>query len=275
MSGPSLEGVCKKFDRGVFHLDRFNEELRRVLGPEERAIPNEYKIESQSGLRQTIAWRLAPDALPKVEDSDLSVLMGDALINFRASLDHLAWIMVKRRGSFPGRSVKRRKREKIQQGIQFPLAKSSRTFPGVLERNLPGITLGTALGRLVARFQPYRRGDQAAAMRALRDLTNRDKHRLLLTAFWYSDKVKLAVNAKGWSILSQEPLISPSRPLKTGTPIMRATVTPISMNPSHVYLEGEFGSIDPALPGGWNARGVLNWVRDTTKVIIEETRPLL
>jgi hypothetical protein len=268
MSGPSLDGVWAKYERGVSHLHAFDKELDGVLGAGKRQeIPLDGQVERESALTLTLYWKLG--TLPKIEESDCSVIAGDALLNFRSALDQLAWIMVKRKGRFS--SLNKRAKE----GIQFPLARSAKTFKRAMDRNLPGIGLDTDLGMLVRRHQPYRRGLRSQAMRALRDLTNRDKHRLLISANWHPNEVDFKLHHAGWSLLEMKPLFGGNkRPLKSGAPIMRATVTRVSMNAANVDLKGT-GTLLPGVSGGWNAVLVLAAVRQTTKKLIEEATPLL
>lgn len=273
MSGPSLDGVWAKYKRANFHLAAFENELDRVIGPAKRKeIPFDGEVERQDRFTTTFVWRLG--TLPNIEDSDCGVILGDAFNNFRASLDHLAWIIVKQKGTPLSLIKNRKKREKAREGVKFPLAKSRKKFSRAMERSLPGIDPASPIGIVVARVQPYNSGTTAEALRGLRDLTNRDKHRLLISPFWHLHEFKVKFINPGWSLVHNEGLITSRRPVKSGTPIVRATFAPVSMNPSQVQLKGE-GILYPRVSGLWNALALAVMVRRTVKEVIEEIEPLL
>ncbi len=111
--------------------------------------------------------------MPSITPSHM-LLLGDALQGFRSSLDHLAWVLVKRRG--------RRLSAKDKRLVQFPMATSRIKFwASVSGKTLPGVPRKPFLTE-VERFQPYRRSPIGGTMRALRDLSNTDKHRFILPA---------------------------------------------------------------------------------------------
>lgn len=269
MSGPSLDGVWTKFRRGESHIDAFDEEYVRLVGPlKKKEIVFEGEPEKDDGISRTVLYRLGE--LPNIKDSDCSVIVGDALNNFRAALDHLAWIMVKRKGT-PFAQLKRTKKERIQ----FPLAKNRTSFPDAMKRNLPGITRDSDLGKLVASFQPYNRGKPAQAMRGLRDLTNRDKHRLLVFTTWHPQELGFYFEIDGWAVVDKEILLKVDRrPLKSGTPLVRATFARVSVNATYTRLKGK-GSVLPVLSGSWAAGPLLEGVRETVRDVIEKAKPLL
>ena len=60
------------------------------------------------------------------------------------------------------------------------MADSGQSFRDQLSRRLPGVP--SEHWTIVRRYQPYQTGEQAKAIRWLRNLSNMDKHRILIPA---------------------------------------------------------------------------------------------
>lgn len=155
----SLDGVMAKIDRAEEHLTELDTELGRYMDSEPY-VPVIYQ--KPQGRRFSVAWRVIEQ--PPVR---LSVVAGDVLSNVRASLDYLAWELVKAAGNTP--SVK-------QPRTQFPILKK-RPKNSVIIR--PGID--PAAQAVVESVQPYHEGEFANEhpLAILNELANRDKHRHL------------------------------------------------------------------------------------------------
>jgi hypothetical protein len=101
------------------------------------------------------------------------LLLGDAVHNFRSSLDHLAWALYKR-GRTPNLSRKK------ERDVQFPICTDRLGFNGSLKRRLPGVRRTDIA--LVRGSQPYMYGKRNLTRHvflALRKLSNADKHRTI------------------------------------------------------------------------------------------------
>lgn len=101
------------------------------------------------------------------------LLLGDAVHNFRSSLDHLAWALYKR-GRTPNLSQKKERR------VQFPICSERDAFNNALKRRLPGVHRADIA--LVRRYQPYRYGKRNLdrhVLLTLAKLSNADKHRTI------------------------------------------------------------------------------------------------
>lgn len=97
---------------------------------------------------------------------------GDAIQNYRAALDHLAWQLVKH-GSTP--------EPKNPSAVQFPIYTREKDYRAKLATRLPGVSKGPC--DFIHFAHEYRRGKaQNALLLLLAKLSNDDKHRTLHTA---------------------------------------------------------------------------------------------
>lgn len=106
-----------------------------------------------------------------------SLMIGDALNNYRAAIDHLAWQLVQA-GNKPTPKTPTR--------VQFPICRINRkTFIRMCQKDrLPGVSLRRVL--MLSPFQPYKGREldgERAALDLLGTLTNTDKHREMLVTF--------------------------------------------------------------------------------------------
>jgi hypothetical protein len=98
----------------------------------------------------------------------LSLVLGDALTNFRAALDHTAWsLSADANGGSPPSPTQ----------IQFPITASEDDFNNELRRRLPNVAKHAV--EAIRRRQPYKNGAQAPnhPLHLLKELVNADKHR--------------------------------------------------------------------------------------------------
>lgn len=109
-------------------------------------------------------WRLR---LEKPYPERWSVLVGDAVTNLRAALDHALWAAVVTHSGQPSKP----------HAVQFPIASTRQKFVE-LARRLSGTVSEAALG-IVEAVQPFHGGSAAhtAPLEVLRWLSNVDKHR--------------------------------------------------------------------------------------------------
>lgn len=182
MSTP-LDGVYAKLDRARFHTRDLHERLKIALHPDLYEF-----VRKTTGQPGEYVWHI--ERLPYI-DPEWSLIIGDALTNLRACLDHLAYQLVVREGGTPDRDT---------------------VFPILLKEGVDGkgkpkpvslkqVTDPAALAALDA-VQPYSMakefGGPAAytAPNVLKELVNFDKHSLLLLVagslrtdgmYWESD----------------------------------------------------------------------------------------
>jgi hypothetical protein len=134
-----------------------------------------WKIYKETLRREPITFKLEPDAQPgfylgQVESVPalpltLGVAVGDVLHNFRSAIDHLVWQAALLHTDSPYEQSK------------FPITDSPSKFQRAKESFIAD--LAPEEQAIVEQFQPYSRGGIHSPLRVLRDLSNRDKHRVI------------------------------------------------------------------------------------------------
>ena len=92
MNGPSLEGVFLKLGRAQEHLDTLDAEIGRYFAQKPYMAIREYDPQGN---------RLAGLSITQGPPAYLSLIIGDYLHNARATLDYLAWQLVRASGHKP------------------------------------------------------------------------------------------------------------------------------------------------------------------------------
>jgi len=178
---PSLDGCYVKIARANKHRNELDRRIRELLDSIKEAVVTETTYDTDAG--QFVVWIRHAPPVP----DELSAVAGDALHNLRSALDHLIYQVV---WSLTG---------KPWEDGQFPIAgapdrftKRDRETFDKLGDELTAIVMGhqplddvadlalavegDELGLVTARIDNNR-------LRFLRDLSNADKHRLLLPGF--------------------------------------------------------------------------------------------
>jgi hypothetical protein len=226
-----LESSWVKYHWAGTHLRYLQGELLRIASLK----PEPFEVDQQIDARET--W-LRVIRVPEYREAGL--MIGDAVHNYRAALDHLVWDLVKL-GSHPQLT------EKQAQRVQFPLAKSLASLQQQRRDRMPGVDDDP--WRVVRLYQPYRRDDRGRAMRSLRDLSDMDKHRFIVPAvasaksFVGRTSFVGCVGTGVWQISSR-------RSLHVGSKLMRVWFTPTAHD-YHVDIKSEV-AVEPCL-----GRGVL------------------
>ena len=102
-----------------------------------------------------------------------SLVIGDALHNYRAAFDYLAWHLV-RAGSEP--------KPKNLRNVQFPISANSADFANAIKTRLPGVKPDHLV--IVEKHQPYHAQEVLLhPLSVLVELSNHDKHHELQGAF--------------------------------------------------------------------------------------------
>jgi hypothetical protein len=172
-----------KFDRACKQLDDLYADLMVALDPEKYPIVGDIdhqpypKPEGITDPRPWFGFTLFITSTPTFND-DHGLLLGEVLHNFRGSLDHLAWELVRRTG-------RKRLHASEKKAVAFPMTKSRKSYWGKIKGKgrvdvlLPDVPR-KPYRTLIERYQPYRRSSAGRAMKRLRDLTDTDKHRVIL-----------------------------------------------------------------------------------------------
>jgi hypothetical protein len=232
----TLDGPWAKWNRA--------EELTRLLYDKIREDTKkaqiEWKIVSRAqpkpaGSTDPRRWGAFTFELSEIPatGSELGLHIGEVVHNLRGSLDHLAWILVRRAQS------KRLGAKKAKQ-VQFPMARNRSNFwTGTVEKALPGVQLNQRT--FVERYQPYRRSPAGRAMRYLQTLSNADKHRLIVpVARFPRGKFNLQIKATEAELIAAKKRIEPGEELKIGTKIITAVLAESTPGEGKVRMEGTF-----------------------------------
>lgn len=170
-----------------------------------------------------------------------SLMYGDAVVNFRAALDHIAWEIVRARGELP---IKRPKQ------VRFPIYETDRTdflrTTGKPGRELPSVP--AYLRAVLSPFQPYEgRKDTHVGhtIHLLNELANTDKHREFLSAIVRPENYDLTF-PKGAQV--RVVVRDPDKPFQLDTEAVRIHIAPwmeprppvnVDFEPAHqVRVEG-------------------------------------
>lgn len=216
------------------HMKTVEDAIAHAFDPDVHSIPLDVDVQESGNLAHA---HVRIGGLPLVQ-ANINLALGDVLQNFRAALDHLAWSLVKL-GSDP--------RPREPNLIYFPMCQSGGSFSYWVGRRLPGVSDDHR--KVIRRYQPYRSGERAKAIRWLRNLSDIDKHRaLVVTPINSAPRFQMRVSAS-WPILHYEDLMRQNRPLKVGTPILHLRLVRPGPHKCHVQVDGSF-SIYPSLGRG-------------------------
>ena len=145
-----------KLARANEHVQLLDGELKPFTEVEAYAIIYEFNNDVGKHI-----WRLG--SIPPTIPLRVSTIVGDALFNFRSSLDHLVWQLVLANGKKPGRFN------------QFPIYMRPADFKSKGKPQIKGVSKQAAA--IIERLQP-RPGMNFDLMRLVR-LNDIDKHRYL------------------------------------------------------------------------------------------------
>lgn len=250
MATDPMGSAWHKYHWASKHMEAVAAAIERSVDPNVHPIAVQIKREPPNG--NTAVVRVS--SLPNIR-TDYGLTLGDTIQNFRAALDHLAWCLVKV-GHDPRPSKPKR--------VYFPMAASAKSFRGQVEEWLPGVPADYRA--IIRRYQPYRSGDRAKAIRWLRNLSDTDKHRVLIPAVVSLGAINLQVTTN-WPVQRVEPLIKGRRALDVGTPLMRVTLMPILGTDCQVQVHGNLASF-PSLGYGVPIGDALTLMRSTVLEIL-------
>jgi hypothetical protein len=224
-----LESSWAKFHRAGTHLDALEHEFRRAIGEPHETFAVEREIKDRH-----VVIRITH--IPQFRDAGM--LLGDAVGNYRAALDHLVWDLVQL-GSKP--KLGREEATKVQ----FPMARSFASFAAQRQQRAPGV--GDEQWAIIREYQPYKRGHRGHAMLWLRRLSDTDKHRYVVPAATalagFTGKVRLYRCQ-----IVRERRFTPGRALYVGCPLWEFDVVPTGEH-FDVQVESEI-TIQPSLGYG-------------------------
>ncbi len=161
-----LTGAYAKLNRAKHHLDDFNAAGMQWLADNfaDRPPPIAKRFEASDADPAVGVFVYFIDTRPlPTPPIELSLIFGDALTNFRAALDYLAWQLV------PEPPTGSR-------SIQFPASNHPNAYAVEIGRCIPGIS--ATHSTIVQRYQPYMWSTQQGVhpIRRLNRMVGKDKH---------------------------------------------------------------------------------------------------
>ena len=151
-----LEDTAAKVARANVHVQTLEDEIARVFNPDAYVISHEVDIE-RGEQRFRLMRHIAPPSL------DWSLLIGDALYNFRSALDHIVYQLVIANSEEPTRRN------------AFPVFIEPKLYKTESRSKLQGVCPDAIA--VIDRLQPCNGGRDA--LWELEELGNKDKHRRL------------------------------------------------------------------------------------------------
>lgn len=190
---PSLAGCREKQRRGLEHLRDLDSAIADWIG-EPGVEPKPYRLSGEFR-PESGEYVFEGELLKPIDDDALKwgVILGDALHNLRSALDQLiAQLVLLNTG------------KRSTSANAFPICDTGATYWSIGKKGEPSKRETTLKGisdthkALIDEMQPYRTRIPPSAIHALsalRDLSNRDKHRLIhLTAFAVDFRSKEALD---------------------------------------------------------------------------------
>lgn len=161
-----FHGSIRKTDRAITHLHSLQGQIKSFFDEEAEPLRAVSKVDVKTSryLMRVVIDRPFPDWW--------GLIVGDFVQNLRAALDHLVCRLLYADDREPT------KRNAFPIFDQLPAGDSRRTWNGMVAG------LDAAAVSFIERCQPYHRGNgpRGHTLHALRELSNEDKHRLLLPA---------------------------------------------------------------------------------------------
>lgn len=132
---------------------------------------------------------------PLVVPTEVALILGDALSNYRVALDHAAWSLVIANGEPPR-----------PDGVYFPIYAERVKFERAFAGKMPGVSDVTR--QIVDRYQPFRNGEKFGdhPLYLLNEWNRFDKHRTLpvVAVLAASMSVELPGEYENFEILQRE-----------------------------------------------------------------------
>lgn len=186
----------------------------------------------------------------------LSLLIGDAIHNYRSALDHVAWQLVLR-GANPN--------PKRPIDVQFPIYSRRRDFNGNIHRRLPGAD-PDAVKFIKSRNAKPRWNSRNNVLLHLADMSNDDKHRNVHVAASAMHMLRLNPFPVDCVIVGTTQRRKPPR-LYKGAKVTTLLTTPLGPRPK-MYMQPEiFATV--ALDNGLIAGAVLDDFRKEVVTILD------
>ena len=244
----SLAGSRAKISRANEQIDMLRQQLCSAMNSDANKLLVDIKNDVFDGEPSiTIFVTQVP-----IFSLEISILIGEIVHNLRSSLDHLAWSLVPQNQLNRMNVVSRRR-------IAFPLAQNRKSFWSQINQRIPSASVAQC--KIIEQYQPYRRTSAGQMMRALRTLSDTDKHRFVVPALFVPSEFHAKVEARGAKRVDHILRLAPGREIKLGTRLNTWTLTAVPKNVSMDYKITCFPAFSPSLIRPAPANDVEN-VRD-------------
>lgn len=229
-----LESAWHKYRWAQHHAQSVNRQLQRIFDADRDVLTIDVQVE-QTGNEATATARI--DRLPIIHER-CGLAFGDAIQNFRAALDHIAWNLVK---------IGKTPKPKKPKAVQFPMCSSFAEFKGEKPRRLPGISKDQVA--VIREYQPYRRGIHGTAIRRLGRFSNLDKHRVLIPRVVTPAGHNIEIRSN-WQFAGRPDFfINNRRALKVNTKVMETKLVRSGAGDCQVSVSGNL-QVYPSLGRG-------------------------
>ena len=208
-----LGGCRAKVRWAAQHLESLYDEVRAFSNSEPKPLRFVQEVDKERS-RYVVRVRIERD--PPIE---WSLRVGDVVHNLRSALDHLIWQLVLRNGKTP-------------RGTQFPIFDQRPVKPGDVERwNRMIAGVSDEAERFIAACQPYQGTDgrDAHTLAGIRDLSNEDKHRVLVSSY---TAIQAAPHLIQIDVIASRDVaqvntgqVFAGRALEDGDPVVEAAIT--------------------------------------------------
>jgi hypothetical protein len=223
------------------------------VGPtpiEKRTEP--YRDGGEIIIYSTAASKLKPPV-------EVPLILGDALQDYRAALDHLAWQLVTRKG-MPNRP----------QDVYFPINDDGTKFDADFDRKMPAVS--DAVKSIVREHQPYRNGTQAHEhpLWTLHDWNRTDKHRTIPVVLLSPSKINVELPGKydNFDIWHQEARNQPQPLWQPGVELLRIMGKRRDPTKDHGVLVKIGGEMAVAHESGKNLEVALNLIDGAVDAVL-------
>jgi hypothetical protein len=202
---------------------------------------------------------------------DVPLILGDALVNYRAALDHAVWALAERAG-LPTAEGKRSQ-------IAFPITTDRAKFPADAARLMPN-TNPTAV-EIIRRYQPFTNGAQweRHPLYVMNEAVRRDKHRAIQVVAIFAVKLNATIahgsGAGNFVVHKTEQLDRPEN-LLPGTQLLRVTGKRLDPDkPNGFVVQWHAPDMVPCLANGYPVETLLNNIDQVVGDLLGELASLL
>lgn len=264
MSGP-LADAWAKFNWAKKHSQEVKAKIIAWTKPQGHGQTFDVECEEYASeyapRRRVLIYRIGQTRLGIPQD--LSLIIGDAIFNFRASLEYLAWQLV-RHGTMPN--------PKVPENVGWPIYDMEAGFLKNIDRKLPGLLKKHRA--LVEATQPCRgKPGKVHPLAVLNSLSRYDKHRKILVVVAAHKEYKVSNPIGNFRV---ENVIMPSPPalLMQGAELVRFIGERTDDSEAEVPVRF-MGAVGIAFPNGMWVLDALAHIEQAVGNILANFDPLL